>query len=35
MSDKKLKLIDFSSGIKQTEIQENFDIIQSEINKVL
>jgi hypothetical protein len=33
MSDKKLKVIDFSKGIKQTEIQYNFDIIQSEINK--
>lgn len=33
MNDKKLKLIDFSNGIKQTEIQENFDVIQSEINK--
>lgn len=33
MNDKKLKLIDFSNGIKQTEIQENFDIIQSEIDK--
>ena len=32
MSDK-LKLIDFSNGIRQTEIQENFNTLQSEINK--
>jgi hypothetical protein len=29
----KLKLIDFSNGIKQTEIQHNFNVVQSEINK--
>lgn len=32
MSDKSLKIIDFSNGIKQTEIQHNFDVIQDEIN---
>lgn len=33
MEDKKLKIIDFSKGIKQKEIQHNFNVIQSEINK--
>jgi hypothetical protein len=32
MSDKKLKMIDFSNGIKQTEIQHNFDVIQDQIS---
>ena len=33
MDNKKLELIDFSNGIKQTEIQHNFNVIQDEINK--
>lgn len=33
MSDKKIKLIDFSQGIRSTEIQQNFEVIQNEINK--
>lgn len=33
MNDKKMKLIDFSQGIKSTEIQHNFDVLQHQINK--
>lgn len=29
---KKLEMIDFSNGIKQTEIQHNFDVLQNQIN---
>ena len=30
---KKLKLIDFSQGIKSTEVQHNFNVLQNQINK--
>ena len=30
---KKLKIIDFSQGIKSTEVQHNFDALQSQLNK--
>lgn len=32
MENKKLKIIDFSKGIKQNEIQHNFNVLQNEIN---
>ena len=28
-----LKIIDFSNGIRSEEIQENFEILQEEINR--
>lgn len=31
--NKKLKIIDFSDGIRSKEIKENFDIVQNQINK--
>lgn len=30
---KKLKIIDFSQGIKSTEVQHNFDVLQFQLNK--
>lgn len=33
MDNRKLQLIDFSQGIKSSEIQHNFDVIQNQINK--
>lgn len=30
---KKLKLIDFSQGIKSTEVQHNFEVLQNQLNK--
>lgn len=33
MENKKMQLIDFSQGIKSTEIQHNFDVVQYEIDK--
>lgn len=33
MSNNKLELIDFSKGIRSTEIQQNFNILQQELNK--
>ena len=33
MINKKLQLIDFSQGIKSTEIQHNFDVIQYQLDK--
>ena len=33
MSNNKLNIIDFSKGIRSEEIQENFDILQNEINR--
>lgn len=33
MENKKMKLIDFSQGIKSTEIQHNFDVLQHQLNK--
>lgn len=33
MENKKMQLIDFSQGIKSTEIQHNFDVIQYQLDK--
>lgn len=33
MFNEKLKLIDFSQGIRSTEIQHNFNVLQSQLNK--
>lgn len=33
MNDKKLKLIDFSQGIKSTEVQHNFNVLQYQLDK--
>lgn len=33
MENKKMKLIDFSQGIKSTEIQHNFDVLQHQLDK--
>ena len=33
MNNKKMQLIDFSQGIKSTEVQHNFDALQYQLNK--
>ena len=33
MENKKMQLIDFSQGIKSSEIQHNFDVVQYQIDK--
>lgn len=33
MENKQMQLIDFSQGIKSTEIQHNFDVVQYQIDK--